>query len=145
MPTTKYLLVASLTAGTIAITGASAAVATTSSTRHTLSFTSKATGTTTHFGRQFVNTDKEVKGGHTIGDDVVSGTVHPKSQTISGTVAIALKGGQIYARFTGNLMNGKLTGKITSGAGKFNGITGTITGTPVGNSGNDEHLAVKYH
>jgi hypothetical protein len=145
MSTTKHLVVASLAAGTVALTGAGAAIAATSSSEHTLSFTSEATGTTTHFGRQFVNTDKEVKGGHTIGDDVVSGTVHPKANTISGTVAVALKGGQIYARFTGNLMNGKLAGKITGGAGKFKGIAGTITGTPVGNSGNDEHLVVRYH
>ena len=131
MATTKHLVVASLAAGTIAITGGGAAVAAPSSSGHTLRFTSQATGTTTHFGRQFVNTDKEVKGGHTIGDDVVSGTVHPKANTISGTVAIALKGGQIYARFTGNLTNGKLTGKITGGAGTFTGIGGTITGTPV--------------
>jgi hypothetical protein len=145
MPTTKQLVVASLTAGTVAITGAGAAIATTSSSSHTLSFTSKATSTTAHFGRQFVNTDKEVKGSHTIGDDVVSGIVNPKAQTISGTVAIALKGGLIYARFTGNFANGALSGKITGGAGKFKGVAGTINGTPVGSSGNTEHLVVTYH
>jgi hypothetical protein len=145
MPKTKQLVVASLAAGTVAIAGAGAAVATTSSSRHTLSFTSKGTGKTTHFGRQYVNTDKEIKGGHTIGDDVVSGIVNPKAQTISGTVAIALKGGQIYARFTGNFANGTLTGKITGGAGTYQGIAGTIKGTAVGSSGNDEHLVVAYH
>jgi hypothetical protein len=145
MPTTKHLVVASLAAGTVAIAGAGTAIATTSASSHTLSFTSKGTGQTTHFGRQYVNTDKEIKGGHTIGDDVVSGIVNPKAQTISGTVAIALKGGQIYARFTGNLANSTLTGKVTGGAGKFKGIAGTINGTAVGSSGNDENLVIKYH
>jgi hypothetical protein len=145
MPTTKHLVVASLAAGTVAIAGAGTAIATTSSNSHTLSFTSKATGQTTHFGRRYVNTDKEIKGGHTIGNDVVSGIVNPKAQTISGTVAIALKGGLIYARFTGNFTNGALTGKLTGGAGKFKGIAGTINGTAVGSSGNTEDLVVKYH
>jgi hypothetical protein len=145
MPTTKHLMVASLAAGTLAIAGAGTAIATRASSSHTLSFTSKGTGKTAHFGRQYVNSDKEIKGGHTIGDDVISGIVNPKAQTISGTVAIALQGGVIYARFTGNFATGALTGKVTGGAGKFKGIAGTINGTAVGSSGNDENLVIKYH
>jgi hypothetical protein len=146
MPTTKHLVVASVTAATVAITGAGAAIATTSSSSHTLSFTSKQTAATTHFGPRFVNADKDVKGGHVIGDDVLSAKVtYTKTvHSIAGSIAIALNGGEIYATITGNPDTNKLAGKLTGGAGRYKGVSGTISGSPVGKSG-AELIVVKYH
>jgi hypothetical protein len=146
MPTTKQLVVASLAAGTVAITGTGAAIAATSSHDHTLSFTSKQTSATTHFGAHFVNADKDIKGGHVIGDDVLSAkvTFTKKVHSITGSIAIALKGGEIYAKITGNPDTNNLAGKLTGGAGKYKGISGTISGKPIGKHG-AEHLVVKYH
>jgi hypothetical protein len=146
MPTTKHLVVASLAAGTVAITGTGAAIAATSSHAHTLSFTSKQTSATTQFGAHFVNADRDVRGGHVIGDDVLSGkvTYTKKVHSITGSIAIALDGGEIYARITGNPDTNKLAGKLIGGTGKYNGISGTVSGKPVGKDG-AEHLVVKYH
>jgi hypothetical protein len=147
MPKTKHLVVASLAAGTVAITGAGAALAATSSSTHTLSFVSNQTSATMHFGPHFVNADKDVKGGHVIGDDVLSAkvTYTKKVHSITGSIAIALNGGEIYATITGNPDTNKLSGTLTGGAGKYAGISGTISGNAVGKDGAGEHLVVKYH
>lgn len=146
MPTTKQLVVTSLAAGTVAITGAGAAIAATSAKTHTLSFTSKQTSATTQFGAHFVNADKDVKGGHVIGDDVLSAkvTYTKKVHSIRGSIAIALNGGEIYATITGNPDTDQLAGRLTGGAGKYKGVSGTISGKAVGTNG-AERLVVKYH
>jgi hypothetical protein len=147
MRTTQQIIAATLTAGTVAIVGAGAAIATTSaSSTHTLKLISKTTSMT-QFGPSFVSADKDFKGGRVVGADVLSGkvTFTKKVHSITGSIAIALKGGELYATFTGNPDTNSLTGKLTGGAGKFKGVSGTISGKAVKGSSTEDQLVVKYH
>jgi hypothetical protein len=146
MRTKQQVIVATLAASTVALAGAGAAFATTSASRtHTLKLTSKTTSMS-QFGPDFVSADKDLRGGHVVGADVLSGkvTYNKKTHSITGSIAIALKGGELYATVTGNPDTGALTGKLTGGAGKYKGVSGTISGNPVKGSSSEDLLIVKY-
>jgi hypothetical protein len=147
MRTKQQVIVATLAASTVALAGAGAAVATTSaSSSHTLKLTSKTTSMS-QFGPDFVSADKDLAGGHVVGADVLSGkvTYTKKTHSITGSIAIALKGGELYATVTGNPDTNALTGKLTGGAGKYKGVSGTISGKAVKGSNTEDQLVVKYH
>ncbi len=147
MRATQHIVVVALAAGTTAIIGTGAAIAaTTSSSAHTLRFTSTTTSTT-QFGPRFVSADKDVKDRHVIGNDVLSAevTYTAKVHSIKGALAVALKGGEIYAAITGNPDTNKLSGHLSGGSGQYKGISGTISGKPVKGSNNEERLVIRYH
>lgn len=147
MRTHQQIIAATLTAGTVAVAGVGAAIAATSaSSTHTLKLTSKTTSMS-QFGPEFVSADKDLSGGHVVGADVLSGkvTYTKKVHSITGSIAIALKGGELYATITGNPETNALTGKLTGGAGKYKGVSGTISGKAVKGSSTEDRLIVKYH
>ena len=146
MRATPYVLGVALAAGVVALASTGAALAATSaSTVHTVTVTSETTSMT-QFGPRFVNADKDVSGGKVIGNDILSATVTytAKVHKISGSFAIALNGGEIYAHITGNPDTNVLRGKLSGGAGQYKGVTGTISGKPVPGSSTKEHVVIKY-
>jgi hypothetical protein len=147
MRTTHHIVAATLTAGAVGIVGAGAAIAEISApSTHTLRLVSKTTSTT-QFGPEFVSADKDFSDGRVVGADILSGkvTYTQKVHRITGSIGIALKGGELYGSFTGDPDTGTLTGTLTGGAGQYKGVSGTITGVPVGGSSTKARLVISYH
>jgi hypothetical protein len=147
MRTNRQIIAATITAGTVAIVGGGAAFAATSaSSSHTLKLTSKTTSMR-QFGPDFVSADKDIKAGHVVGADVISGkvTYTKKVHSITGSIAVALKSGELYATFTGNPDTNALAGTLTGGTGRYKGVSGTISGKAVKGSSTEDKLVIKYH
>jgi hypothetical protein len=127
----KLVAVSAMT-GALAVTGVGVGVASSSARTHTLKV--KSTEVSEKFlpGGHFVDADKDTSNGKYIGTDAVSGLYVKTTKTTTGEVAFALSGGIMYASFTVNAETGVLTGKLTGGAGKYHGISGTIKGIPAG-------------
>ncbi len=87
--------------------------------------------------KSFVGTDKarSAATGKVVGFDTISGRFNVKTHEVSIHVALALKGGLIVGHVLINESNPRFTGTITSGTGAFDGISGTITGRQMGNTG----------
>lgn len=105
------------------ISGGAAASSTTS--MHTLRF--KSVQLTSHNiarTNRFINTDKDVRNGMYVGNDVFEGRLDPRTLVISTIDSFALKGGFIYA--TTETTGKTASGQITGGTGKYDGITGTV-------------------
>jgi hypothetical protein len=109
---------------------------------HTLTFVAVST-----FGHQldkthFVAADKDKSGGEVIGTDSLTCVVRTRT-TARCHVAAAFKGGILLGAFTQNSDTGDLSGKVIGGTGKFDGATGTISGTA--QSQNREKVTLTYH
>jgi hypothetical protein len=138
--------IAVATAGALGVAGigTGVAMATSSTTSHTLKFNSVQISTK-QFGFHFVDADKDMRHGKQIGNDIVDGVFNPQTQTFKINFAGALKGGIIYGRGTGNAATGAFTGKVTGGTGKYKGVKGTAKGTGYGSQNQNEHLTLVYH
>ena len=82
--------------------------------------------------------------GKVIGYDALIGTFHPKTNTVSIDVGVALKGGLITVNVQqpGDSLTGK--GTILSGTGIYRGISGTITTKSPSQSSNITHVTLHF-
>ncbi len=122
------------------------ALASASSTTHTLKFISKEKNsvmfTKASGGQQ--DTDVNAKG-KTIGYDELYFTA---ASATTGAVNVALDttGGFLYGTLTVNFKTGKISnGKVTGGTGAFKGAAGTITAKNLNAKGTITAVTVKYH
>jgi hypothetical protein len=79
-----------------------------------------------------------------VGYDTISGHFYPKTNSLKIHVALSLKGGLIVARLHGIGAN-QYTGTITKGAGKYNGVTGTITAHSPTQNSKKTFVNLTYH
>jgi hypothetical protein len=70
-----------------------------------------------------------------------SGVFHPRTETVTLWASLALRGGLIHGRVK-LTDDDRFTGTITGGAGKYRGITGTISGRSA--SGNRTFVNLHY-
>ncbi len=132
--------------GAAAVVGAGAfvipAVASASSTTHTMKFTAVALKQAQFSRTTFGQTEKDVRNGKIIGFDVINGRFNPATNSMRGNVALSMKGGILYGAL--RFSNGPVTrGRITGGTGKFAGATGTIYGKS-NSTGNRTAVVVHY-
>jgi hypothetical protein len=132
----KLFAVCAMT-GALAVTGVGVGIASSSAKTHTLRVKSTVVSEKVLPGGHFVDADKDTSKGKYVGTDAVSGAYLKKTNTAKGEVAFALSGGIMYANIAENAKTGVLTGKLTGGAGKFKGISGTVKGTAVSEKSTD--------
>ena len=119
------------------------AVASGSTTSHTLKFTAvtqrQANFSKTSFGEDEV----DLQHGKVIGFDVINGTLDPMTHTATGRVALSTRGGLLYGKL--RFSNGPIThGTVTGGTGRFKGATGTILGKSLNKSGTRTAVVVHW-
>lgn len=135
-------------AGTAAVLGTGVfllpAAASTHSANHTLKFIAVA--------QQSANFSKTASGqagtdfskGKIIGFDVLYFAFNPATHKASGGVTLDTNGGFLYG--TLHPTKGPVThGAVTGGTGKFQGVTGTITGRSLNKSGTRTAVTITYH
>ena len=140
------LLTSIAAVGLAAAAGAAVAVpalASPQAASHTLAFTTVTKSTigfsATSAGVQQTDVNKA---GVAIGFDESYGVAISKT-AIANDVTVVTKGGLIYATYTLNLANGKVTnGKVTGGTGAFAHATGTLTAKPA--SGSKYAVTITY-
>jgi hypothetical protein len=132
-----------IAAGSLVSAGIGVSVAASSTPTHTLSF--KSVQLTSHnVGKtSFINTGKEVQHGKFIGNNVVDGRYDVTTNTGVLSIAVALKGGLIYAHADVDSHGVISHGKVTGGSGTYKGITGTITVTSASKKTKD--ITITYH
>jgi hypothetical protein len=108
---------------------------------HTLRFDAIMTAGHNTSRTTFVSTDVDKHNGKIIGYDAVSGRFNTHTHVVSLFVALSLKGGQLFVRGS-ETENGHFTGKVTGGAGAYQGARGTVTGHQV--TDNKTAIVVKY-
>jgi hypothetical protein len=102
------------------------AVASAHDVTHTLKYVS-VTVSTIQFTKTSIGLqDNDVSKGKTIGFDDVNLTI-TGSKTATADVAVDIKGGLLYGTVTTTNGEKTFSGKVTGGAGKYAGATGTIT------------------
>jgi hypothetical protein len=142
----KLIIAGAAATAMVAGTGAGVAIAGSSAGNHILKFNSVGTSQQ-NFGSHFVDSDKDIKNGKRIGSDVAVGIYHQKTQTITVSLAVGLKGGFIYGTGSASVAPNsaaKFTGTVTGGTGVYKGITGTLTGTAYGHNDDNEHIKIVY-
>jgi hypothetical protein len=109
---------------------------------HTLKFVAVGTGSHNTGNNTFVGTDVERHHGTVVGYDTLSGKFNINTHKVFIRVAVARKGGLLYAHLTQN-QSGDFAGRVTGGAGRFKGARGTVTG----HSGphNKTFVTLRYH
>ena len=110
---------------------------------HTLKFVAVQTGQHRTGHNTFVGTDIERHKGQVVGFDTISGRFNVHTHEAFIRVAAARRGGLLYVALTQDA-SGQLNGRVTGGAGRFRGATGTVTGHSPGN-GKKTYVLVKYH
>lgn len=129
MRTNKKLLAASvLASGALVSAGIGVGTAASAPSTHTLSFRAIQLNGHNVGKNGFINTEKDVKNGKYIGNDILDGTYNRSTGAVTTTVSLALKGGTLTGHFkaTGNTA---IHGKVIGGTGKYKGVTGTLSGT----------------
>jgi hypothetical protein len=120
-------------------------------------------GTTTHTKRLVMHADKfhatgkysqvstdvarSRKTGHIVGYDTVALEFLPKTQKVLLQVAFSLKGGIILTRLVAHPPTHgfvHFAGVIVSGAGKYSGVTGTVTGKSPTSNQNKTFVTLNY-
>lgn len=139
---TKRVAVGLIAVGSLTVAGVGTGLATSSAKTHTLTFKGVQLKSTSPSKTTFVQAEKDVSKGKTIGYDVVTGKFDPQTHLVKGSVSVALRGGEIYASFT-IAQDNSLSGKVTGGSGKYKGVSGTITGTQP--KKNVEAVTITYH
>jgi hypothetical protein len=138
----RWVAIGAVAAAAAGGMGMNAALA--SGTTHTLSFKSVQLKSVSPSKTTFVDMDKVVVKGTTIGGDVLSCKLRPTAHDYGCSVSLALKGGQIYGTFAvGGGVDNLHGGKVVGGIGAYKGVTGTITGTNAGHG--NENVTVTYH
>jgi hypothetical protein len=120
-----------LAVGSLALTGTGAAAAAPAAATHTLTIRSTGTGHKQLTGHHIVFTTRDTIKGKYGGSGILTGILHPKTNEITASSAIALSGGIIYASLTVNGPTGTFTGGVTGGSGIYKGITGILKGRPI--------------
>ena len=115
----------------------SADSATAQSTVHTTKLVLHETGSHDLGRNSFTGTDRarSAATGKIVGFDTISGSFNRKTHEAPLDVALALKGGLIVGHVTLVESGPRFKGNIMSGTGAFEGITGTIRGREVGDTG----------
>jgi len=126
-----------ITATTLSGAAVLAGSATAQSTVHTTKLVLHETGSHDLGRNSFAGTDKarSAATGKVVGFDTISGSFNRKTHEASVDVALALKGGLVVGHVTLTESSPRFKGTITSGTGAFEGITGTIRGRQVGDTG----------
>jgi hypothetical protein len=138
----KYVVLSSIAAGSLAVTGigvGTSVAASSAPTPHTITFKSKTVVSKSVGKNKSIDADKNTAHGKFLGTDVVTFTF--KHNVAKGKVAAAFKGGFIYGKFNAT-QTGAISGKITGGTGKYKDVTGTITGQSAGK--NTEKVTITY-
>lgn len=136
----KKILAASaalITATTLSGAAVLSGPATAQNTVHTTKLVLHETGSHNLGRNSFAGTDKarSAATGKVVGFDTISGSFNRKTHLAQVDVALALKGGLIVGHVTLTESSPRFKGTINSGTGAFEGISGTITGRQVGNTG----------
>jgi hypothetical protein len=90
----------------------------------------------------FTSAEVERHKGKFVGYDVVTGRFNPSTNRVHINVAVARKGGLLFAQLSAK-GNNDLHGTVTGGTGKFDGAVGTVTAHSVSNK--KTAVTVKYH
>lgn len=121
------------------------ALASASSTTHTLKFISvqknMVTFTKTTFGIQ--DTDVNAKG-KTVGFDELYFRATSKTKA-TANVTLDTTGGLLYGTLSVSFTSPVINGKVTGGTGAFKGAAGTITAMSLNKAGTRTAVTVKYH
>ena len=120
-----------------------AALATPSSTSHTLHFTALTQANKSLSRTTFTQDEKDVRNGKVIGYDVLLITSTSPS-TATGRVAFASKGGFLYGRLTFDFNSPTVHGKIIGGTGSYRGATGTVLGKNLNKAGTRTAVTLKF-
>jgi hypothetical protein len=128
------LVVSAVTAGGLALGGMGIGVAAPVSPdagSHTLAIRAVQTSAKQFSHHHLVFTNKDSIKGKYAGNSVLTGVLNRRTDIVTGNIAIALSRGIVYAHFSENGPTGHLTGTVTGGAGRYKGISGSITGKAV--------------
>jgi hypothetical protein len=119
----------------VASTTAGTASASDSARSHTLTFTSHELGSTNagKGGHLLVESDRAVSSGHTIGYTANTCAFDFATRQAHCYVSLARPKGQMRFKATFNVDTGTIAGKVVGGTGAYQGITGTVTGSPSSN------------
>jgi hypothetical protein len=135
-------LATAVATATVVATVAGPALAVSGTTTVTQHFDAQSSSSPLRLSKtSFVLTDNDVASGKTIGHDVLyctdagTGATHCR-------VAIAQKGGLLYAQFALSETTGALKGTVTGGTGSFAHADGTLTGQSV--SQKDVKITLHY-
>jgi hypothetical protein len=126
-----------LAAGGIAI----AVPAVASNSTHTVKFTAVRQKSVTFSSSTYGISERDVNAaGKIVGFDMLYGHFNAKQ---AGGVTFELSGGFITA--TLHFSAGKAQGKITGGTGKYENVTGTVTGKELNKTGSRAAITITYH
>ena len=143
MNRTTALVTGGLAATVVAATAAAMpALAASDAKTVTQHFDAKSSASPLFFSKtSFASTDKDVRGGKTIGRDVLSCTDAGQGSSHC-YVAFAQKGGLLYVKFALSDKTGALKGTVTGGTGSFAHANGTLAGQAVSHS--DVKITLHY-
>jgi hypothetical protein len=91
----------------------------------------------------FAGTDVERHKGKVVGYDTFDGTFNLTTHVARLRVAVSWRGGMLFIKGS-QTEDGKFTGKITGGSGKYKGASGTVTGHQNGPKKTDLVAHVTY-
>ena len=91
----------------------------------------------------FEGTEIERNHGRFVGYDVITGTFHPATESVTIYVALSRKGGLMFARLHSTSPT-TFVGKVTGGSGRFAGATGTINARNAPHNDNRTFVTVHY-
>jgi hypothetical protein len=141
---------------TLAIGGTSALIAVTGLGGSTMVNSADAAPTTHHmrfiahsdrnisFGaRTFGGTEIDRRNGHRVGFDLISGRFNPATQSVTIYVSVARRGGLLHAKVH-SVSSNRYVGRVTGGAGRFKGATGSVTARNLDQQGNRTLVRVAY-
>jgi hypothetical protein len=112
---------------------------------HTLKFVAISGPSINPSQTTFVSTDVEKSHGKVVGFDTLAGRFNLKTHHVRIFVALSRKDGLLYATLNGSGDTNRFHGRVTGGAGRFAGATGTVrTHSPSQNS-NRTYVTVRYH
>jgi hypothetical protein len=131
---------AALIAGTVAVSAVAGAAPAT--TNHTIKLIATQTANHPFSNASAASAATDRSHGKVVGYNILSKKFTSTSGVILG--AFAVQGGLLYFRIpASNSM--PLHGKITGGAGKFAGVSGTITATKLNNARKQTAVTIVYH
>jgi len=147
MQRSKRNLAAGAAAALIASTAISGAAfvgaADASSVQRTLKFVTISDRNHNVGRTSFEGTEIERNHGRFVGYDVITGTFHPATESVTIYVALSRKGGLMFARLHSTSPT-TLVGKVTGGSGRFAGATGTINARNAPHNDNRTFVTVHY-
>jgi hypothetical protein len=145
----NYRFTAGLVVATTAVTGV--AIATTDRSAaadtkmHTMTFVAHTTESLDIAENTFIGADTDKRNGKVVGYDSVTGFYDPSTDSVTVSVALALKGGIITIHFRQAGQSDTFTGRITGGTDKYKNIVGTVSGHSPNHSAELTFVTLRYY